>query len=251
MDNSLNNKISLVTGSSKGIGKATALKLANLGSDVIITYKKDKEAANNVVEEINNIGRKSYAIKCDIGESNDINELFKIIKEKFGKLDILINNAAFGALGNFMKIGKMTWNMTMNINTTGLLLCTQNAVKLMPEGSKIVNISSLGSNFCIDDYIAIGTAKSALETMTKYFACELAEKKINVNAVSGGFIETEALNYFKNIDDMKKKALEKTPQKRLGTPEDIANIIAFLCKDDSNWITGQTIIADGGFSLKF
>ncbi|MEK7431627.1 MAG: SDR family oxidoreductase [Cyanobacteriota bacterium] len=251
MDKKLLNKTALITGSSRGIGKETALKLADLGCNVIINYVKNKVLAEEVVEQIKQKGVNSYAIKCDIGDSEQIKSMFSEIKEKSKTLDILINNAAFGALGNSMKIGRMTWNMTMNVNTTGLLLCTQNSVKIMNEGGKIVNISSLGSSFCLPDYIAIGTAKSAIETMTKYLACELAEKKINVNAVSAGFVDTEALDFFKNIDEMKKQVIEKTPSKRIATPEDIANIIVFLCQKESEWITGQTIIADGGFSLRF
>ncbi len=251
--NIFSNKVALITGGSRGIGKAIALKLSSLGCDIIINYVKNEEAANNLVNEIlaNTTSQKVIAIKADIGEPEQIKLMFKQIKNDFGKLDILINNAAFGALGSAMRMGKFTWNMTMNLNTGGLLLCTQNAVKLMTDGGRIVNISSLGSQFCLPDYMPIGTAKAAIETMTKYLACELIEKNIYVNAVSAGFIDTEALNIFKNIDDLKQKAIEKTPAKRLGMPDDIAKVVAFLCNEDSNWIIGQTIVADGGSSLRF
>ncbi|RYY00204.1 SDR family oxidoreductase [bacterium] len=247
----LKNKVSLITGSSRGIGKAIALKLANLGSDIIVNYVKNQTKALELVEEIKLLGVKAIAIQADIGEADQIKEMFKIIKDEFKQLDILINNAAFGALGPSMRIGKFTWNMTMSLNTGGLLLCTQNAVKLMNNGGRIVNISSLGSQRCIPDYMPIGTAKAAIETMTKYLACELIEKNIYVNAVSGGFIDTEALDIFKNIENLKEKSIKKTPAGRLGTAEDIAKIVAFLCNEDSNWIIGQTIVADGGMSLKF
>lgn len=251
MNQPLKNKVSLVTGSSRGIGKAIAIKLASLGSDVIINYVKNEKKALEVVQEIESMGCKSIHLKADIGEADQIKDMFKQIKEKFGKIDILINNAAFGALGPAMRIGKFTWNMTMNLNTGGLLLCTQQAVKLMDNGGRIINISSLGSQRCIPDYMPIGTAKAAIETMTKYLACELMEKNIYVNAVSGGFIDTEALDIFKNIENLKEECINKTPGGRLGTSEDIAKIVAFLCQEDSNWIVGQTIIADGGMSLKF
>jgi enoyl-[acyl-carrier protein] reductase III len=251
MNYPLKNKVSLVTGSSRGIGKAIALKLAELGSDVIINYVKNENKAIEVTKHIESLGVKSIAIKADIGEPDQIKEMFNQIKKEFGRLDILINNAAFGALAPAMRIGKFTWNMTMNLNTGGLLLCTQNAVKIMDKGGRIVNISSLGSQRCIPDYMPIGTAKAAIETMTKYLACELMEKNIYVNAVSGGFIDTEALDIFKNIDTLKEESIKKTPAGRIGTAEDIAKVVAFLCQEDSNWIIGQTIIADGGMSLKF
>lgn len=251
MNQPLKNKISLITGSSRGIGRAIALKLAQLGSDIVINYVKNETKAIELKEDIENLGQKAIIIKADIGEPEQIKEMFKEIKSNFERLDILINNAAFGALGSAMRIGKFTWNMTMNLNTGGLLLCTQNAVKLMNNGGRIINISSLGSQRCIPDYMAIGTAKAAIETMTKYLACELMEKGIYVNAVSGGFIDTEALDIFKNIENLKEESIKKTPLGRLGTSEDIAKIVAFLCQDESNWIVGQTIIADGGMSLKF
>lgn len=251
MNYPLKNKISLVTGSSRGIGKAIALNLANLGSDIVINYVKNHEKAEEVVQEIKALGVNAVAIKADIGEADQIKSMFSEIKNNFGKLDILINNAAFGALGPAMRIGKFTWNMTMNLNTGGLLLCVQNAVKLMENGGRIINISSLGSQRCIPEYMPIGTAKAAIEAMTRYLACELMEKNIYVNAVSGGFIDTEALDIFKNIENLKEESIKKTPAGRLGTAEDIAKIVGFLCNDDSNWIVGQTIIADGGMSLKF
>lgn len=251
MNQPLKDKIALVTGSSRGIGKAVALKLADLGCDLIINYVKRKDSAEKVVTEIEQRGRNAVAIKANIGEHEEIKAMFIEIKDKFGKLDILINNAAFGALGPAMRIGRHTWNMTMNLNTGGLLLCTQNAVKLMENGGRIVNLSSLGSQFCIPDYMPVGTAKAAIETMTKYLACELIEKGIYVNAVSAGFVDTEALNIFKNIESMKEESIKKTPAGRIGTSEDIAKIVAFLCQEDSNWIIGQTIIADGGSSLRF
>ena len=251
MHQPLKNKIALVTGGSRGIGRATALKLASLGCDLIINYVRRFDAAEEVVEEISKKGGKAIAIKADIGEHEEIKVMFQEIKDKFGKLDILVNNAAFGALGPAMRIGRLTWNMTMNLNTGGLLLCTQQAVKLMENGGRIVNLSSLGSKACIPNYMPIGTAKAAVESMTRYLACELIEKGIYVNAVSAGFVDTEALNAFKGIDEMKEESVRRTPAGRIGTAEDVANIIGFLCQEDSNWIIGQTIIADGGISLKF
>lgn len=247
----LSQKTALITGSSRGIGRAVALKLASLGCNVIVNYTKNQKAADDTVLELESKGVRAYALQCDIGDSEQIKYMFGRIQELSGKLDILVNNAAFGALGNSMRIGKMTWNMTMNINTTGLLLCTQQAVKLMYEGGKIVNLSSLGSQFCIPDYIAIGSAKAAVEAMTRYLACDLIDKKIYVNGVSAGFVDTDALNYFTDIDAIKEIAIKRTPAGRLGNPEDVAEVVAFLCQKESDWIIGQTLVADGGFSLKF
>ena len=245
------NKIALVTGSSRGIGKAIALNLADKGYDVIVNYVRRFDAAEEVVNEIKAKGRNAIAIQADIGEHEEIKKMFEQIKAQFGKLDVLINNATFGALGPVMRIGRLTWNMTMTLNTGGLLLCTQNAVKLMPHGGRIVNISSLGSQACIPNYMPIGTAKAAVEAMTRYLACELYEKGILVNAVSAGFVDTEALNAFKDIETLKDESIKRTPGGRIGQPEDVAKVVSFLCSEDANWIVGQTIIADGGISIKF
>jgi enoyl-[acyl-carrier protein] reductase III len=247
----MTNKIALVTGSSRGIGKSIALKLADDGYDIIVNYVKNIDAANQVAEEIEKKGRKALVIKANIGEHEEIKDMFNQIKDKFGRLDILINNATFGALGPAMRIGRLTWNMTMNLNTGGLLLCTQSAVKLMDQGGRIVNLSSLGSQFCIPNYMPIGTVKAAIETMTKYLAVELYEKGIVVNAVSAGFVDTDALDIFKDAEELKAESIRKTPAGRLGKPEDVSNIVSFLCKPESSWIVGQTIVADGGISLKF
>lgn len=251
MEKILKGKVALVTGSSRGIGKAIAIKLADLGCDLVINYKKNLEAAEEVIHHIHEKGRRAIAINADIGEHEEIKAMFIKIKENYGKLDILINNAAFGALGPAMRIGRLTWNMTMNLNTGGLLLCTQQAVKLMENGGRIINISSLGSKLCIPDYMPVGTAKAAIEAMTRYLACELIEKGIYVNAVSAGFIDTEALEIFKDIETLKEESIKRTPAGRIGSPEDVAGVVAFLCQPDSNWIIGQTIIADGGASLRF
>lgn len=245
------NKVALITGSSRGIGKAIALKLADDGYDIVINYVKNVEAANQVSEEIQKKGRKTLIIKANIGEHEEVKFMFDEIKRVFGRLDILINNATFGALGPAMRIGRLTWNMTMNLNTGGLLLCTQNAVKLMDNGGAIVNLSSLGSQFCIPNYMPVGTVKAAIESMTRYLAVELYEKGIIVNAVSAGFVDTEALNIFKDSENLKAESIKKTPAGRLGKPEDVANIVSFLCKPEASWIVGQTIVADGGVSLKF
>jgi enoyl-[acyl-carrier protein] reductase III len=251
MEKPLKDKVALVTGSSRGIGKAIALKLASLGCDLVINYKKNSEAAEEVIHLIRQKGQKAIKINADIGEHEEVKAMFTGIEENFGKLDILINNAAFGALGPAMRIGRLTWNMTMNLNTGGLLLCTQQAVKLMPAGGRIVNLSSLGSQLCIPDYMPVGTAKAAVEAMTRYLACELIEKGIYVNAVSAGFVDTEALDIFKNIETMKEESIKRTPAGRIGTAEDVARVVAFLCQEESNWIIGQTIVADGGLSLRF
>jgi len=251
MEKPLQGKLALITGGSRGIGRATAFHLAELGCNLIINYLKNQVAAEEVVENIRSMGNDALAIKADIGDHEQIKSMFSEIKKNYGKLDILINNAAFGALGPAMRIGRLTWNMTMNLNTGGLLLCTQQAVKLMRDGGRIINLSSLGSKFVIPDYLPIGTTKAAIEAMTRYLAVELYEKGIIVNAVSAGFIDTEALNVFKNVEHLKSESIKKTPAGKIGTADDIAKIIAFLCRDESAWIVGQTIIADGGASISF
>lgn len=249
--NSLRERVALITGSSRGIGKATAMRLAREGFSIAINYLKNQTEAEKTVAEVKAVGVEAIAVQADTSKPDDIKRLFAEVKNHFNRLDIFVSNAAKGVFGSILRIGSNGFDLTMATGPRALLLGAQEAAKLFGEkGGVIVAVSSIGNIRCLDGYSAMGAAKAALETIVRYLAAELGAKKIRVNAVSGGAIDTEALNDFKNQDEMKKEWIARTPLGRLGTAEDIADIIAFLCSDQSRWIHGQTIIADGGGTLR-
>jgi enoyl-[acyl-carrier protein] reductase III len=247
MDKLFKGKVSLITGGSRGIGRAITQKLAAQGSDVIINYFRKQEAAESTAREADERGVIAHTIKANIGNPEKINSMFDEIEVKFGRLDILINNAASGVARNALELNAHHWDWTMDINTKGALLCSQKAAKLMPNGGKIINISSLGARFVLPLYTAVGVSKAALEALTRYLAVELAPKGICVNGIAASAVKTEALmKYFKGMEE---KLLESTPAGRMVLPEDIADLVSFLCSNEATMIRGQIIVIDGGGSL--
>ena len=242
-------KVALVTGSSRGIGKATAIRLAKEGYDIVINYARSKTKALETAAEIEALGRKALVVKANVGDVEKINYLFAEIKKEFGRLDVFVNNAASGVQRPLMELEESHWDWTMNINSKALLFCAQEAAKLMDQGGKIVSISSLGSIRYLENYTVVGVSKAALEALTRYLAVELAGKNIIVNAVSGGVVDTEALKHFPNREELLAEAGQKTPAGRMVEIDDMVNAIMFLLSDGSSMIRGQTIIVDGGVSL--
>lgn len=245
----MGNKVALVTGSSRGIGKATALRLAESGYDIVINYARSKKAAEETAEEIRAIGRKALIVRANVGDVDKIKAMFVEIKNEFGRLDVFINNAASGVLRPIMELEESHWDWTMNINSKALLFCAQEAAKLMADGGKIVSISSLGSIRYLENYTTVGVSKAAMEALTRYLAVELSPKNIVVNAVSGGAIDTEALKSFPNREELLSHSAERTPAGRIVEIEDMVNSVMFLVSDQASMIRGQTIIVDGGISL--
>jgi len=244
-------KVALVTGSSRGIGKAIALRLAKEGYHIVINYARSKTAALETAAEIEALGRKVLTVKANVGDVEKINMLFQEIDKEFGRLDVFVNNAASGVLRPVMELEESHWDWTMNINSKALLFCAQEAAKLMEKnnGGKMVSISSLGSIRYLENYTAVGVSKAAVEALTRYLAIELAPKNIIVNAVSGGAIDTDALKHFPNREELLAESKEKTPAGRMVEISDMVNAVMFLLADDSSMIRGQTIIVDGGISL--
>ena len=246
---SLKGKLALVTGSGRGIGRAIALKLASQGADIIVNFFRRREAAEQTAKDIEALGVKAEVIRANVGDPAKLDEMFDLITNHFGYLDILINNAASGVGRSVMDVDVKAWDWTMNINARAFLLCAQRAVKLMEgRGGKIVSITSLGSSFVLPTYAVVGISKAALEALTRYLAIELAPKGICVNAVAASAVETEALKFYIK-EGLMKDTRQATPVGRMVTPEDVAKVVAFLCSEEAFMIRGQTIIIDGGTSI--
>lgn len=245
----LKGKVAFVTGGTRGIGLAVAERLAERGADIVISYFRSRQSANEAVEKIKSFGVDCYAHRANMGNHDQIPAIFDAIKAKFGKLDILISNAALGLYTSMLAIDDKAWDLSMHTNARAFLNCVQLASPIMPDHSRIVTLSSLGSIRYIPGYAAIGVSKAAIENMVKYMAIELAPRHITVNCVSGGFIDTSALKVFPNYEEMKREVSARTPFKRIGTPAEVADVVVFMATPKASWITGQTIIVDGGYSL--
>lgn len=247
----MTNKVALVTGSSRGVGRATAIALAKQGYDIVVNYARSKKAALEVVEEIEKVGRKALLVRANVGDVEKVRKMFVEIDEAFGRLDVFVSNAASGVLRPIMELEESHWDWTMNINSKALLFCAQEAAKLMERngGGKIVSLSSLGSIRYLENYTTVGVSKAAVESLTRYLAVELAPRNIVVNAVSGGALDTDALTHFPNREELLNDARVNTPAGRMVSIEDMVNTVLFLVSDDSSMIRGQTIIVDGGRSL--
>ena len=251
---SFENKIALVTGSGRGIGKAITLHFARHGADVVINYFRNRQPAEETAREVEALGRRALLVKADVGDLEDLNHLFDEVEKKFGGLDIFIHNAASGYNRPVMEQKPKGWEWTMNINARALLFGAQRAAQLMEKhgGGKIVSISSAGSTRVLPDYVVVGASKAALESLTRYLGVELISKGINVNAVSPGVVETEALNHFASMggqENILQKFIAQVPAGRLITPEEVAEVVAFLCSPAATMIVGQTIAVDGGYTL--
>ena len=242
-----NKKVALITGASRGIGKAIALELAKNNINLIINYNKDEKEAANVVEEIKKLGVESIAVKADVSSFDECAAMIEVVKKRFSFLDILVNNAGTLSDKSLKNMTKEQWDLVLKTNLDGTFNVTKNALPLIRENGRIINISSIvgiNGNFGQTNYAA---SKAGIIGFTKSLAKELGKHKITVNAVAPGFIDTEMT---KNITFIRKKImLTMIPIGRAGLPEDVANLVAFLASDKSGYITGEVICIDGGFSF--
>jgi enoyl-[acyl-carrier protein] reductase III len=251
------NKVALITGSGRGIGRAIALRLAREGADVVVNFFRNRAPAEQTVQEIQGLGRRAVLVKADIGDEKDLARLFEETNAAFGGLDFLINNAASGYNRPVMEQRIKGWDWTMNINARAALFAAQYAAPMMQQrgGGVIVNLSSIGAARVLPDYVVVGASKAALEAITRYLAVELAPMNIVVNAVSAGVVDTEALQHFEGMkhwaDQRLGFARQRTPAARLVSVEDVAAAVAFLCSPDAAMIRGQVLLVDGGFTLGF
>jgi len=247
-------QVALVTGSGRGIGRAIALKLAQEGADLVINFFRNREPAEQTAREIRELGRRAEVIRANVGELDELEMLFTETEHAFGGLDIFISNAASGYNRPVLEQRPKGWEWTMNINARSLLFGAQHAARLMRShgGGVIIALSSPGSFRVLPEYVVVGASKAAIESITRYLAVELAPLGIRVNAVSPGLVETEALKHFEAIQgdlQVVERTRRTTPAGRLVTPEDVADLVAFMCSAEAEMIRGQTILLDGGFNL--
>ena len=235
----------LVTGGSRGIGREIALRLADEGAKrVAIGYMRNDSAAEAVAEELRSRGAEPVLVRGNVSSTRVIDEVASL-----GALDVLIHSAATGVARPALETEDKHWDWTFSANARALLALTRAAAPSMPSGSSIVAISSLGSVRVLENYVLVGASKAALESVVRYLGVELAPRGIRVNGVSGGVVETGALDHFPDKDAMVEAGRRGTPAGRLVEPEDLARVIAFLSSPESEMIVGQTVIVDGGYSL--
>ncbi|MFZ5819579.1 MAG: enoyl-[acyl-carrier-protein] reductase FabL [Chloroflexota bacterium] len=248
-------KIALVTGSGRGIGRAIALHFAQNGADVVINFFRNRKPAEGTAQEVERLGRRALLVKADVGDLEDLQHLFDETGKAFGGLDIFVHNAASGYNRPAMQQKPKGWEWTMNINARSLLFGAQQAALWMEKrgGGYIVSLSSPGAVRVLPEYVVVGASKAALEALTRYLAVELAPRNIVVNAVSPGVVETEALQHFDAVrsdEGLIARAVAATPAGRILTPQDVAGVVGFLCTPAAAMICGQTILVDGGYTIR-
>ncbi|HKQ38554.1 MAG TPA: glucose 1-dehydrogenase [Verrucomicrobiae bacterium] len=244
----LSGKVAVVTGASKGIGAAIARHLAAEGAAVVVNYASSKVAANDVVSEISKNGGRAVAVQADMSRKTEIESLFAEAKRAFGTIDILVNNAGIYEFAPLENISEAHFHKQFNLNVLGLLLATQVAVKLFgPGGGTIINISSVVAQMGVPQAAVYSGTKGAVDALTRSLAKELGPRKIRVNAINPGMVETEGVHAAGIVgSDMQKGVEAQTPLGRIGQPQDIATAAVFLASPDSAWITGETFVISGG-----
>lgn len=252
-------KTLVITGATKGIGQAIAEKFASQGVNIAFTYNSNAETANKLAEEWeSNYGIKARAYPLNILETDEFKPLFEAIDQDFDRVDFFVSNAMIygrpvvGGYGKFMRLKPKGLNNIYTATVNAFVVGTQEAAKRMEKvgGGAVVTMSSTGNLIYIENYAGHGTNKAAVEAMSRYAAVELGEMNIRVNAVSGGPIDTDALKAFTNYEEVKAETIKRSAMNRMGSPNDIAGAVYFLCTDEASWITGQTLIVDGGTTFK-
>ncbi len=244
-------KVALITGASRGIGKALALRLAARGVIPVVNYKQNEKLADETVSEIERLGSSGLAIRADLENLDEIEAMFDQVQERFGRLDFFVSNASASNFHHFMDLKPHHLERTYNLNVRAFVVGTQRAVRLMGEhGGRVVVLSSYGSIRSFPTYANLGSAKAALETWARYMAVELAPRGVNVNAVNGGIIETDSSSYFYATGRVPslETVLPKIPKRRMGTAAEVADSVLFLLSPEAEYVTGTTLVVDGGLT---
>lgn len=242
-------KVALITGGARGIGKATALKLARAGADIALVYYNSSDEADALVKELQSMGRKACAIQANVADPLSVKELFSQFRAQFDHLNFLISNAASGVLKPAMKMSTKHWRWCMETNALALNHLVTEARGLMPKGSRVVALSSLGAQRAIPNYAFIGASKAALEALVRSLSLELAVDGINVNTVSAGVVDTDALKHFPNREQLLEEYQAHALAERPLLPDDVANAVYLLCLPEADMIKGHTLFVDAGYSV--
>ena len=247
----LEGKVALVTGSSRGVGKAVALGFAASGADVVINYTSNQNAADNVVSEIQSMGRSAVAVKADVAVKTDVERLVNTAAEKFGKLDILVNNAGFTRPAMMVKMSEDQWDQVVDIHLKGAFLCSQAAGRLMKEqnSGKIINVTSVAGIVGTVGQINYSAAKGGIISMTKSIAREMARYNVCANVISLGIVATDMTEKIRTDEKLKEIYMNRILLKRFAEPDDISPAFVFFASDESNYITGQLVCVDGGYGM--
>lgn len=248
---SLVGRVAVVTGSARGLGRAIALKLAAEGADVIVHGRTPSAHLDESCREVQALGRRSLAVSGDLRRPAEVASLVAAVAAAFSQVDILVNNAALGSFGPALSLGERGWGGTLEASLSGAWRVTRGITPLMTGGwGRIINVSSLGARRYLPGYGALGAAKAGLESLTRTLAVELAPRGIVVNGVAGGMMDTGAGSPLPpEIEAMRSAYLRHAPGGGPARPEDLADVVALLCREEARWIVGQTLVADGGFSL--
>lgn len=244
-------KVAVVTGSSRGIGRAVNARLAADGYRCVVHYRRERESAESAAEELRATGAHPILVQAELGEEAGVRSLFDAVEKELGRVDVFVGNAAATAMKPFLEMEPRHAEMTFRLNLTHFMLAAQLAEKLMPDGGRVIATSSLGSMFVTPGYALLGPAKAGLEMMVKHLAVELGPRQITVNAVVPGFIESDSSRFTMGdaYDEIAPRIARGIPLRRPGKPSDVAELVAFLASPASGYITGQSIVVDGGMSV--
>jgi 3-oxoacyl-[acyl-carrier protein] reductase len=244
----LKGKVAIVTGASKGIGAGIAKRMAEAGAAVVVNYASSKEGADRVVSEITGKGGRAIAIQGDVSKAADVKRLFAEAKRAFGAPDVLVNNAGIFAFDPLEAVTEDEFHREFNTNVLGPILTIQEALKHFgPEGGSVINISSVVSTAAVPNSVVYSATKGAVDSIARVLGTELAARKIRVNTIAPGGVETEGSHSLGMVgSDFEKQIVADTPMGRLGQPEDIARVAVFLASDNARWLTGERIAASGG-----
>lgn len=249
----LQGKTALITGASRGIGRASALRLAEAGCDIAFTYLNSPRNAREVADEIAKFGRRAVVIKADVAQSSDIEETVRLVGEEFGRLDVLVSNAAGGGFRPVLDTTLTNFDYAMHVNVRALILLAQCATPLLEKASdrgKIITMSSMGGTRALPMYGLIGAAKGAIESLTRHLALELGPRGINVNCICAGLVDTGAISHLPNKEEILRIRRQRSLVGDVDLkPEHVADAVLYLASPLANMVQGATVVVDGGTSL--